>query len=668
MILMFDGVGTFNEIFRNFFGGIDKLVYSLVGWVLQGIFNLSDLTANTGLVEIIYKRIYVVLAIFMVFKLTFSFLQYMINPESMTDKERGVGKIIVRIVIMLAMIVALPILFFEPVISVNGQDKTILTALQDGVIETLPRIILGINVKDDSNLTSTAAEQGREMAVRMLQAFYYPATCSSDSGANTDYENSQCYKMMSETPMNNLDDFSDSLLNDTNSDDIYDYGYMWPMSTIAGIALVVILLGMAVDVAVRVFKLLILQLIAPVPVMSYIDPKSSKDGAFSSWTKNFISTYLDIFIKLGTVYLLLLLISEMFNLFGFEDSSGIYDKYGFFNGSFILVFLIIGLFKFAKDAPKFIKEAIGIKDSGGGGLFGGLQTLGAAAGVLGGATAGLVGGVAGGVAAAKAAGQGKGMAALKGVGSGLSGLARGGVQGGKGAAKGNLLKGMSGAIAAQNAVTQRNLAAAAGGSTLRGRMQARAEDFFGISNPDDVALEDAKNLSAAAANLKTIRDTAESKGFQDRTASIGNVSYTDSNGVVQNTNFAQGEHAFFKDLYENAAREGKSDFVFNGQTVDMITAGAIYKELTTAVSDNFLSNYTGGNAAIDSALNEYNQNIDAVSTKNSAGFTTLTSVSVITDAYSKGVSRQGNAVKASVDPAKVRKHKADREANKRNGK
>ena len=140
---------------------------------------------------------------------------------------------------------------------------------------------------------------------------------------------------------------------------------------------------------------MILQMIAPIPVMTYIDPKSSKDGAFNSWIKTFTTTYLDIFIKLGTVYLLLLLVKEFFSgkLFG-----NVYKTLGFASGNFVMIFLIIGLFQFAKQAPKFIKDALGIKDSGGGSFMGKALSgmAGAAAGFAGGlATGGLAGGLSG---------------------------------------------------------------------------------------------------------------------------------------------------------------------------------------------------------------------------------------------------------------------------------
>lgn len=380
MTLMFDSVGWFNNLLRPFFGGIDYLVYTLLGWVIEGIFNLSSIVASQKVTEVIYTRIYTILAIFMVFKLTFSFIKYIVSPDAMMDKERGVGKIIARTLTMLAILIMLPTIFFKSDIF-PGQNAPILTMLQNGVIKTLPKIILGIS-DDSGNVTTTAKENGNVMALNMLSSLYYPSECKDAAVCDSDNN------------LTSLSGFSTSFnMTDTNSS--YVYYYMWPLTTICGIVLVFILVGIAVDVAIRVFKLMILQMIAPIPVMTYIDPKSSKDGAFNSWIKTFTTTYLDIFIKLGTVYLLLLLVKEFFsgNLFG-----NVYKTLGFASGNFVMIFLIIGLFHFAKEAPKFIKDALGIKDSGGGSFMGKALSgmAGAAAGFAGGlATGGLSGGLSG---------------------------------------------------------------------------------------------------------------------------------------------------------------------------------------------------------------------------------------------------------------------------------
>lgn len=379
MILMFDSTGWFNDILRTFFGGIDFLIYTIVGWVVEGIFNLSSIAADQSLTELIYNRIYVILAIFMVFKLSFSFFKYLVNPDAMNDKEQGVGKLIARTITMLAILVMLPSVFFGTDLF-EGQTAPILTMLQNGVVRTIPKIVLGIS--DESSVKNTAKENGETMALNMLTSLYYPNECR---------DKTEC-----EYNIADLSEFTNSL-NETYGQE-YKYYYMWPLTTVCGVILLIILVGIAIDVAIRVFKLMILQMMAPIPVMTYIDPKASKDGAFNSWLKTFVSTYIDIFLKLATVYLLLLLVKELFNgnLLGNQLA-----RMGFMAKNFVMVFLIIGLFKFAKDAPKFLKDAMGIKDSGGGGGFMGKALAGmagAAAGFAGGVAAG--GGIAGGLSGA----------------------------------------------------------------------------------------------------------------------------------------------------------------------------------------------------------------------------------------------------------------------------
>ena len=435
MFLMFDKVDWFNEFLRGFFGGIDYLVYSLVAWIIEGIFNLANLGANEALVNVLYNRVYVILGVFMIFKISFSFIQYIVSPDAMTDKERGVGKLISRVLITLVMIIICPILFFTPFSELTSglggdysvtEDGPLLSVIQNGVIKTIPKLILGVSDEVDAE---EANDYGEFMAVLMLRSFYFPE----------EYQNSSDYNAITnETNINDLDSFRDSLDELSSRDEeIYKYYYMWPLSTLGGVVMVIILLGIAIDVAIRCFKLIILQMIAPVPIMSYIDPKSSKDGAFASWTKTFISTYLDIFIKLGTVYLTLFLISRLFS-----DSNGLFEdlgtevKGGFMAMTFVRVFLIIGLFKFAKDLPKFVKDALGIKDSGGGGGFMGkaLSGLaGAAAGFAGGVAAGgLAGGLSGimsGASAGAAGNPGKAFAQVRDEQAKLLGKTPGGMKG-----------------------------------------------------------------------------------------------------------------------------------------------------------------------------------------------------------------------------------------------
>ena len=84
----------FFDIIRPIFGFFDRIVYTLIKWILYGVFDISALSTNSKVFNGIYSRIYVILGIFMAFKLSFSFFQYIVNPDSMSGKsEQGVGKI-----------------------------------------------------------------------------------------------------------------------------------------------------------------------------------------------------------------------------------------------------------------------------------------------------------------------------------------------------------------------------------------------------------------------------------------------------------------------------------------------------------------------------------------------------------------------------------------------
>lgn len=668
MILTMDKAIWYNDIFRNFFGAIDYIIYSLIGWIFEGIFNLSNLMYDPQLIEVIYKRVYLILGIFMIFKLSFSFLQYIVSPDKMVDKEQGAGKIVARVVTMIAMLIAVPILFFSPI----NNKQTALNMLQSGVLKTLPKIILGLTEEQASgqitNSDGTTASFGNQMAVNMLLNFYYPVECK-----NNPSKCSTSSVMESTNDITTLDDFQQSVTDSGAGNTEYDYQYMWPLTTIAGIAMSVILIGIALDIAKRTFKLVVLQMVAPIPIMSYIDPKSSKDGAFASWVKTFFSTYIDIFVKIGVLYLLVFLSSKTLTPNGglFGDGFKQMGDASFSAKCFMRVFLTIGLFFFAKEAPKFLKDALGIKDSGGGGLFGGLKQLGTAAGVLGGVGIGMASRAAGAGMAAKARGAGVGGILAAGLGGALTGGARGLHQGYKGAENGNPFAGMRNAASQIGQLNQRQLAAAAAGSTAFGRFRARVEDAFGIPDPDKAKIEDAQNLNAAASDIKSIRDFAKEKGYNTPGMRVATAKqYTDISGhTTGKVGGRVGDASFFKSLFDNAVRNGDNSLTFRGTTYSMNTAREIMKDFDESVTNQWLTDYdarvaSDPSAAISTIENSkasYTEHMNNVSASNRGGFTTeLSSASSATDTHFKDLGRHGADVAKSVD----REGMATREANR----
>lgn len=191
-------------------------------------------------------------------------------------------------------------------------------------------------------------------------------------------------------------------------DDILDIGFI--ISMVIGIALMIYLLILCVDVIVRRFKLTLLQVMAPIPAISYVDPK---DKIFSQWSKMYIATYLDLFIKLIAIALALGLLNSVW---GNKELEG-HLLYRFF--------YIVAILVFAKLVPSMITKIFGLDSMGG--SFKDILGMGKAAAGFG---AGAVIGAAAGAATGKGLGRFTGLAkgAMMGAGSGAKGNITGGSQ------------------------------------------------------------------------------------------------------------------------------------------------------------------------------------------------------------------------------------------------
>ncbi len=408
----------FNNFIRSLFSTIDYFIYSSIKWVTQGIFDIAELRTNVSIVETVRTKIYIILGIFMLFKISVSLINYMINPDQMTDKDKGATKLISRTITMLVMLILLPTIF------------TLIYRVQSAFLPMIPRLVLGTNdtASTDGNgskntekeITNNVAEHSDAMAVTLLQAFFHPYYSEEATEGEYYYASIDGAK-----EIKSLDDFVQHV-NDGNAMAIpllgktagYSYEYRFLLSTVVGIVVLGLLVGITIDVAVRLFKMLILEMLAPIPIMSYIDPKSQKDGPFQSWLKELSKTFLDIFIKLGLIYLVLFFVAEL-------QDDNLFVTYGSAEGAnisplrlmYLRVFIIIGLLVFLKQASKFVKSILGIKDSKDGGSFlgnvvGGLAGFGT--GAISGAISGrglrgaITGGITGMAAGYQGAASGKG--------------------------------------------------------------------------------------------------------------------------------------------------------------------------------------------------------------------------------------------------------------------
>lgn len=343
-----------NAVLDFLFGWVVDLLYQgviyvcmaimvLVKSILTLIFDIANITFFTDTtINDLKTRVYIIIGVLMLFKITISCIQYLVNPDKAEDKENGFGGIIKRTIISVLLLALVPTIF------------SFAKYAQNAIVEALPKVIL--NQQENVDID----EIGESIAYTTTLGFfgYSSETCNNGSIGGLSGGSSNSTFSSTDDILANVKLIATDRCNNENR-----YKFNWLLCFPASIFLVLILVSMTIDVGIRVIKFGFLELIAPVPIASYIDPKTSKKS-FDSWVHNSISVYVDLFIRLGVIYLILylflLLIPSFQSSFVLNDGT----KLSWGRSMLVNVAIIISLFMFAKNAPKFICDVLGIKDSG----------------------------------------------------------------------------------------------------------------------------------------------------------------------------------------------------------------------------------------------------------------------------------------------------------------
>jgi len=106
----FDLAASLYASIRTLFFAIDKGVYNLFASVFTLFFQIAETQFLTGGVyRAIFNRIFVILGVFMLFRLSISFISYIISPDSVDDPKNpgNLSKLIGRIVVSILFLVIL---------------------------------------------------------------------------------------------------------------------------------------------------------------------------------------------------------------------------------------------------------------------------------------------------------------------------------------------------------------------------------------------------------------------------------------------------------------------------------------------------------------------------------------------------------------------------------
>ena len=323
-------------------GGIFNIVWSLLCSIIYGLIVIMFNIFN-GLTELdflsadkisgIYQRLTMIITIVMVFYITFAFVKYIVSPETVIDKEKGAGKIVMRIVTAILLIAFIPTIFNI------GYD------LQGRILKTnvIPQVIFG---EEDWDYTSA----GSNFVGDIFAAFY--RVNRSNCGTTADCEKAQA-KVDSvikkwKNGIGSVGLIEGNLYELLDIDNTIQFDGL--LAVIFGAFMLYILFSYNLDMVTRYIQLIFLQIMAPIAIISSIAPQ--KDNMLKKWSKQCITTYLDIFIRMAILYFMILIMQLLSSSLDFYEMT----KNGEQIGIFTYLMIICGLLIFINRAPKLIKE------------------------------------------------------------------------------------------------------------------------------------------------------------------------------------------------------------------------------------------------------------------------------------------------------------------------
>ena len=391
LLLNLIGSAWIVDILRKLCVFFDWLIYSVSAWFFDVFFDIAkmDMTlgGETSILLVLVERIKLFIGIFALFVFVKLLVSNLANPDRINESG---SKVVMKVFVSIILLVVSPTVFDL----MNDFQKAVIVDYN-----TIPKLLLGPTVGEAFDQNA-----GQSFMGTMFSLFFY---CTGEC----EQESIDAIESVRRGEQQIL-----SLVNYTNGTGVqYEYPVL---SGVAGMMMIYYFATFAIALGVRIFKLTVLQLLAPIPIITYMDPK--REEFCKKYLTLFINTYIEVFVRL-------LVILMAYNL-GLMIVSTLTSAQASDTGVLVKLFLIIALFQFAKAFPKIVSDLFGINSSlgelkGPGGFLGGIA--GTAVGFAAGMRSSKLAGVHGLSRAAHVASSVYG-----GASGGRKGLSSGGIIGG----------------------------------------------------------------------------------------------------------------------------------------------------------------------------------------------------------------------------------------------
>lgn len=358
-------------IFYIIFAGISSMIFT----VINGLFVLIDDIARYNFfsaetINDFTSKIYVIIGVLMLFKLVISAVQYIVNPDMFDDKNKGLGAVLKKSIIVVILLAIVPSIF------------QLAMEIQGDIIDQIPKVIFG-------NKSYNTGSAGKDISSTVVRSFIVPKDGYEEISVEVKDEE-DIRSVITDGCSTNF------LSKDFWGGNGCKYNLWWILLIpVVGVFLIYILVSLVIDVATRTIKLAIVQILAPIPITAYI----TDEKKLTNWATTSVQIYVDLFIRLAVIFLIVyimqVVLKDMFVSSGYDNftnsiSSATGRRPEGIEIVLVKMVIVIALLLFAKNAPKFITDLLGLKGAGEG--FNDMFKR--AGGLFGATTAGLTGGLA----------------------------------------------------------------------------------------------------------------------------------------------------------------------------------------------------------------------------------------------------------------------------------
>lgn len=349
---------------------IDCIIYSFISYVYQIFLVLAQggKLIDDKFINDLVGRIYIILGVIMLFIIAYSLLKSMVNPDEALKGKKSPVNIIKDVVISVALIALLPSIFefafaFQNSLLINN---------------TIGKIIVGASGNGSKDPADTIRKGGYLMAEGVYSAFLHASEgyCNTvdEEDNEEDINGDTCEIIMIDEDENYTygdvwDDAEDHatlfvLLQVTSKIVSGEVSYYFLIAPISGIFVLFVLLSYCLDMALRLVKLAVYEVIAPIPIFARIMPNEQVKKVFDNWVKAVTSTFTEVFIRIAILYFAVFIISAVTSSIPKIFTSVLIS--GSARLDILLIaqaLIIIGIIMFVKQSPEILKEITGV-DSG----------------------------------------------------------------------------------------------------------------------------------------------------------------------------------------------------------------------------------------------------------------------------------------------------------------